>query len=267
MSLEVAMRWYWRVRYWSMRFGFSMASIEGTDRVGNDATLMATGIATTNRHLVYNQRPNAGDFSVDQIVSYNGTEFYLSSACAVTQDFADGSGFYTGTSEYTPPDDRLFDDGIQVSGGCGFTMFDAALDTDGNPTQDPMVYCIADGLYYPRIALAGFVVSQRREASIAATLSLSGFSSNHRTQKIAFVFDGVAVADLDGFYTWGMDGGSGIMLTSAAKPSISISPSQYWEYQDASGQPRFDASTGNPVINPATGVPYTREEIIASPWP
>jgi hypothetical protein len=295
-DLATAFKWYWRVRTWTatMTASFSVSfSMSDGSTVGVSFAMSALetfdvlGAGLDELALAIPLQDGAGPAPYRWILRGSAS---VSGALVVT----DSTGYASGTfSGHFFPDDG-------GSPSTARTLFAPGRDasySDGyhHMTRDP-----SSGLFTPFLGAYGPPLWQGGAWADYVAESGGGFGGNCRINPTRLWSDGIAGlthtgsesiavnASLDGhsfacagFVQWYGTGSAGEgaarsveSVTYGSDGAISLvivptTPGGYWTYAPRidPGNPTYDADTGAIATNPATGAPWTIQEIISRHGP
>ena len=270
VPLEVAMDWYWRVLRWRIGFqGTATANYAYTASDGSHAmgVLSLYGHATDISGRRVGQYYNySNGFTADN-ESILPVPFVLDSVSATGPT---GSGFLGGTP---PPYDPAAVTGtvVQFLFGRNLGYRDGAY-----PPQaiSGISYCEATGLFYPAFSLVASV-GTTYGSGINMDGSYPPVPPNHPLDYVApphahcdlvITIAGYSVTIEDGAYVeFGDQTSSGTL--SGMSATFLMEPDEWWSYEGSDGVALYRGIDGSPATNPATGLPFTVDEIVAERFP
>lgn len=280
VPLETVMRWYWRVRQWSVQVGaagvidWDVLPYGGTydgypghyhyEEIG----LTASGVVLRPPVYVDQGLTTRYDNEANLVVPLPFN--------SVLEPEFDSGGLYSYSQPplNDPPD-------VETHFRGSFYPPHLFYAVSGNGPIPPILYCSTNGLYYPRVVPNGFVGSDR---TCIADLAFSiPPGEQDRKMDVMVDIDGFSytLKDRGGYLPQAYRGGFHIqnLVCSGLSLSFSMRPSLYWEYRgrwpmdnDPASMgpyyedvPLYNAGTGDPATNPATGVPFTAQELASAP--
>ena len=266
VPLNVLVRWYYRVKSWDVGFSrldatvtYDLSSAYGTaatdqirfDGAASGGIFQAQCDETGMPGLLL--LPSTPDLLLQGTGSVGGNGVYTQTGPAI-----DPTLTYHFTVENDP--DNSFWNPFGAGNGGYITM-----------SYDPTTRLFQ---LRPRVALSATLKIFRDTTPTRAGGQIGQFFVgiiNTEFGPGAFTTPQDTTAMIDGYpftVSLGLEYGQGGSVPAALKIDqdivVTMTPSKFWEYQDANGVSLWDPGSGEPAINPATGAAFTLDEIAAA---
>ncbi len=267
VPLDVAMRWYWRVRTWDVSFSAS-ATLDFDTNLGHCTISMGASVSNVfGRPLLPYYGANLA------LITDTEANLVLPLPLAPQpQDATYGGAVIRQDKPHLiPPPPPLTVGGVISL--AWFTNFGAVQAFRG------FLYCPVTGLFYPDFNLDLSLLGDGGDSHSGGMAVATGVfippvdpevkPDPTTSVDITGLIDGYA-CDLGAAQVHGggniVDGVANAVFTGLSA-SFTMTPRTYWSYAGVDGVALWDASTGEPAINPATGSQWTPAQIAAASVP